>query len=147
MGSKSKPTKKKQDDSVKDKQLKADDIRLQLLKQFGRNSVITGNDLEKCSYGRIRTGSISLDLALGGGVPIGRAIQISGAKSTCKTSMCNHIAVNAQHTKVDWVWTERKYDKGREAIQEYPRHVDGLICGYIDAEGTQIGRASCRERV
>lgn len=116
---------------------RTDEIRLELLKEFGTNAIVIGSDLEKARYGRISTGSVSLDLALGGGIPVGRAIQISGAKSTCKTSICNHIAKNAQKLKVDWIWTERKYDKGREAVQEHPRSVDGLICGYIDVEGTQ----------
>ena len=45
----------------------------------------------------IPTGSISLDLALGiGGVPRGRIIEIYGAESAGKSTLCNHIDAEAQ---------------------------------------------------
>lgn len=116
---------------------KVNNIRLELLKKYGANAVVLGSDMQKCTYGRIKTGSISLDLALGGGVPIGRAMQISGAKSTCKTSMCDHIASNAQKTNVNWIYTERKNEKGREVVTEFPKSLSELTVGYIDVEGTQ----------
>jgi recombination protein RecA len=119
-----------------EKKDKVDVIRLQLLEEFGSNAVIKGSDMEKCDYGRISTGSISLDLALGGGIPVGKIIQISGAKSTSKTTIANHIIKCAQSTKVDWIWTERRAEKGREIVEEHLRSVDGLICGYHDVEGT-----------
>jgi len=114
-----------------------DNIRLGLLKKFGSNAIIMGADHEKAQYGRISTGSINLDLKLGGGIPIGRMTQISGAKSTAKSTLCDHIIKNAQTTKVEWVWTERKEVKGRELVEEHPRKVDGLICAYLDVEGTK----------
>ena len=45
----------------------------------------------------IPTGSISLDLALGiGGVPRGRIIEIYGAESAGKSTLCHHIVAEAQ---------------------------------------------------
>jgi len=45
----------------------------------------------------ISTGSIALDLALGvGGVPRGRITEIYGPESSGKTTLCYHIAANAQ---------------------------------------------------
>lgn len=114
-----------------------DNIRVGLLKKFGSNAIIMGADHEKAQYGRISTGSINLDLKLGGGIPIGRMTQISGAKSTAKSTLCDHIVKNAQTTKVEWIWTERKESKGRELVEEHPRKVDGLICAYLDVEGTK----------
>lgn len=92
---------------------KVDSIRLEILKKFGTNSVIMGGDHEKAKYGRISTGSIDLDLKLGGGIPIGRMVQISGARSSGKSTVCDYIVKNAQQTSVEWIWTERKVDKGR----------------------------------
>lgn len=114
-----------------------DNIRLELLKEFGANAIIKGEDLEKAKYGRISTGSIALDLALGGGVPIGRATQISGAKSSGKSSTCDHIAKNAQATSVHWEWTERKAEKGREVVTPKDIAVEGLTVAYLDLEGTK----------
>src|SRR3712207_3444938 len=101
-----------------------DNIRLQLLKKFGANAVITGRDMERASFGRISTGSISLDLAIGGGIPIGRMVQIAGAKSSTKSTLCDYIIKNAQNTQVEWCWVERKEVKGREVVEEHRRAID-----------------------
>lgn len=114
-----------------------DNIRVELLKNFGTNAIIMGSDMEKAKYGRISTGSITLDLALGGGIPIGRMTQISGAKSTSKSSLCDLIISNAQKTGVEWTWIERKVDKGREIVGESKKKVDNLICACLDVEGTR----------
>src|SRR3712207_4375570 len=114
-----------------------DNIRLQLLKKFGANAVITGRDMERASFGRISTGSISLDLAIGGGIPIGRMVQIAGAKSSTKSTLCDYIIKNAQNTQVEWCWVERKEVKGREVVEEHRRAIDRLVCGYLDVEGTK----------
>lgn len=114
-----------------------DSVRLELLKEFGANAVVMGSDHEKAQYGRLSTGSIDLDLKLGGGLPIGRMIQIAGEKSTSKSTICDHIIKKAQETSVTWIWTERKAEKGREVVEEHLREVNGLICGYLDIEGTK----------
>ena len=90
---------------------KLDKIRLTLLNSFGANAIIKGADMEKATYGRIPTGSLSLDLDIGGGIPIGRMTQIAGNKSTSKSSLCDHIVANAQKLKVAWTHVERKAEK------------------------------------
>ena len=85
-----------------------------LNKKFGDNAVSFG--FPKTLSGglktieRVPTGSISLDIALGGGIPLGRFIEVSGAYSSTKTSQCMHIIANAQKR--------------------------GLVCALIDVEGT-----------
>lgn len=118
--------------SVKDR---VKDIRLSLLKSFGDNAVIEGADLEKANFGRISTGSLKLDVELGGGVPIGRIIQIAGNKSDGKSTLTDIIASNAQKQRVDWIWTRRGNEKGREVVEEVPKITEGLIVGFLDAEG------------
>ena len=45
----------------------------------------------------IPTGSISLDLALGvGGIPRGRIVEVFGAESAGKSTLCHHIVAEAQ---------------------------------------------------
>ncbi len=67
-------------------------------KQFGEGSIMT---LGKHSAARemsvIKTGAISLDIALGiGGVPRGRIVEIYGPESSGKSTLATHIVANAQ---------------------------------------------------
>jgi len=65
-------------------------------KKFGQNAVRPARDIEDRAISRISTGSLSLDIALGGGIPVGRLIQIAGNYSACKSVIAYHIGKNAQ---------------------------------------------------
>lgn len=82
-----------------------------LNKKFGDNAISIGvpNDTAY-TIERIPTGSLSLDVALGGGLPLGRYIQIAGAFSSTKTTQTVHIIREAQQM--------------------------GLVCAFFDVEGT-----------
>jgi len=71
----------------------------QIEKQFGKGSIMRlGADFKSDIEG-IPTGSISLDLALGGkGVPRGRVVEIFGPESSGKTTLTLHIVSQAQRT-------------------------------------------------
>jgi recombination protein RecA len=71
---------------------------LQIEKQFGRGAIMRlGDKGAKQAVDVIPTGSVALDLALGvGGVPRGRITEIYGPESSGKTTLCYHIAANAQ---------------------------------------------------
>jgi recombination protein RecA len=70
---------------------------LQIEKQFGRGSIMRLGDRAAQNVAAISTGSVALDLALGvGGVPRGRITEIYGPESSGKTTLCYHVAGNAQ---------------------------------------------------
>jgi len=70
----------------------------QIEKQFGKGSVMRlGEDCDKNAMEVIRTGALSLDIALGvGGVPRGRVIEVYGPESSGKTTVALHIIAEAQ---------------------------------------------------
>ncbi len=69
----------------------------QIEKAFGKGSIMRLNDDPSQVAPGISTGSISLDLALGGrGVPRGRIIEVFGPESSGKTTLTLHIVANAQ---------------------------------------------------
>ena len=70
----------------------------QIERQFGHGSIMRmGENAQKLQVEAIPTGSISLDLALGiGGIPRGRIIEIFGAESAGKSTLCHHIIAEAQ---------------------------------------------------
>src|SRR3954467_12597132 len=69
----------------------------QIEKQFGKGAVMKLDDNNIVPMEGIPTGSLSLDIALGGkGVPRGRVLEIFGPESSGKTTLTLHIIANAQ---------------------------------------------------
>ncbi|MFH2001252.1 MAG: recombinase RecA, partial [Planctomycetota bacterium] len=81
----------------------------QIDKQFGKGAIMRLGDSSFEMIPGISTGSISLDLGLGGaGVPRGRVVEMFGPESSGKTTVALHVVASAQH--------------------------DGGIAAYVDAE-------------
>lgn len=70
----------------------------QIEKQFGAGSIMKLGDATKVDVETTPTGSLSLDLALGGGIPKGRIIEIYGPESSGKTTLTLHIIAEMQKT-------------------------------------------------
>lgn len=70
----------------------------QIKKQFGDGAIMTfGKHSETREISVIKTGALSLDIALGiGGVPRGRIVEIYGPESSGKSTLALHIVANAQ---------------------------------------------------
>src|SRR3989338_8562043 len=81
----------------------------EIKERFGEGSIMKLSETNKVNVDVIPTGSIAIDQALGvGGTPRGRIIEIYGAESSGKTTLCLHIVAEAQKK--------------------------GGVCAYIDAE-------------
>ena len=70
----------------------------QIEKQFGKGSIMKLGEGTNTDVECIPTGSISLDLALGGGLPKGRIIEIYGPESSGKTTLALHAIAEVQKT-------------------------------------------------
>ena len=68
----------------------------QIEKQFGKGSIMKLGEATATQVECIPTGSISLDLALGGGIPKGRIIEIYGPESSGKTTLTLHAIAEVQ---------------------------------------------------
>lgn len=68
----------------------------QIEKNFGKGSIMKMGESKRLPIETISTGSISLDLALGGGIPRGRVTEIYGPESSGKTTLTLHIIAEAQ---------------------------------------------------
>ena len=68
----------------------------QIERQYGKGSIMKMDSKEKLRYEGVSTGSISLDHAIGGGVPRGRVVEIYGPESSGKTTLTLHIVAEAQ---------------------------------------------------
>ena len=98
---------KKAEEEKKVKNL--DSAMNEINERFGEGAIMKLRDANKVDVDVIPTGSIAMDAALGvGGMPRGRIIEIYGAESSGKTTLCLHIVAEAQKK--------------------------GGVCAYIDAE-------------
>ena len=68
----------------------------QITKNFGDGSIMKLGDAKKIDVQLIPSGSLSLDLALGGGYPKGRIIEIYGPESSGKTTLTLHAIAEIQ---------------------------------------------------
>src|ERR1017187_548258 len=69
----------------------------QIEKQFGKGSIMQLGSESTADVQGINTGSLSLDIALGGkGLPRGRIVEIYGPEASGKTTVALHAIANAQ---------------------------------------------------
>ena len=68
----------------------------QITKQFGNGSIMKLGEQSKIDVELFSSGSLALDLALGGGYPKGRIIEIYGPESSGKTTLALHAIAEIQ---------------------------------------------------
>ena len=93
-------TKKTRDDTKSQPQTGALDRAIaQIEKQYGAGSIMQMDESLYAKIEGIPTGSLSLDIALGGcGMPRGRVVELFGPESSGKTTLALHVIANAQKT-------------------------------------------------
>lgn len=83
--------------AVADNRKKALELALsQIEKNFGTGSIMKLGESKHMDVETIPTGSLSLDLALGGGIPKGRVVEIYGPESSGKTTLTLHMIAEVQ---------------------------------------------------
>jgi recombination protein RecA len=68
----------------------------QIERNFGKGSIMRLGDAARMKVETIPTGALTLDLALGGGLPKGRVIEIYGPESSGKTTLALHALAEVQ---------------------------------------------------
>jgi recombination protein RecA len=87
-------TKSSTDNSDKQKALNL--VLNQLERNFGKGTIMRLGDANRMKVETIPTGALTLDLALGGGLPKGRVIEIYGPESSGKTTVALHAIAEVQ---------------------------------------------------
>ena len=87
----------KSDDSQTEGKQKALGLALETIeKQFGKGSIMKLGEAHRVHVETVPTGSLSLDIALGGGIPKGRIVEVYGPESSGKTTLTLHAIAEIQ---------------------------------------------------
>ena len=105
----------------------------QIEAQFGQGSIMAlGNDSKQEIRG-IPTGSLSLDMALGGaGLPCGRIVEIYGPESSGKTSIGLTRGCRSSEK-----WRYRGHRRCRARVRSYMGQEVGRVARYASGQPTQ----------
>ena len=97
VGTSDKDKKKAKESTVDDGKKQALNLALsQITKQFGDGSIMKLGEQSKIDVELFSSGSLAFDLALGGGFPKGRIIEIYGPESSGKTTLTLHAIAEIQ---------------------------------------------------
>ena len=79
-----------------DKEKVLSSVLKQIERNFGKGAIMRLGDASRMKIETIPSGALTLDLALGGGLPKGRVIEIYGPESSGKTTLALHAIAEVQ---------------------------------------------------
>ena len=105
----------------------------QIEKNFGKGSIMRMGDHEHSKIATISSGSISIDIALGGGYPKGRIIEIYGPESSGKTTLCLHAAAEFQKAGGTVAFVDAEHALDPSYAKKLGVDVDNLLLSQPDS--------------
>jgi len=105
----------------------------QIEKQFGKGSIMRLGEAHAVNVETIPSGSISLDLALGGGIPKGRIIEIYGPESSGKTTVCLHAVAEVQKAGGTAAYVDAEHALDPAYAKRLGVNVDSLLISQPDS--------------
>lgn len=104
----------------------------QIKKKFGDGAIMELGDAPKVEIERFSTGSLGLDLALGGGMPKGRIIEIYGPESSGKTTMALHAVAEVQKIKGRAAFIDAEHALDVQYAKKIGVNIDDLLVAQPD---------------
>ena len=105
----------------------------QIEKQFGKGSIMRLGEAHAVNVETIPTGSLSLDLALGGGIPKGRIIEIYGPESSGKTTLSLHAVAEVQKAGGTAAYVDAEHALDPAYAKRLGVNVDKLLISQPDS--------------
>ncbi len=117
-------------DNTKDKDL--DNLLEALQDKFGEGAIMKLGQVSKIQVPTISTGSFSLDLALGGGLPKGRIVEIFGPEGSGKTTLALTVVAEAQKQGGKAAFIDAEHALDPEYAKKLGVKVDELLISQPD---------------
>jgi len=102
-------------------------------RNFGKGAIMKLGDAHKIAVETIPTGSPSLDIALGGGVPRGRVVEIFGPESSGKTTLTLHIVAECQKKGGQAAFIDAEHALDPEYAKKIGVDIDNLLISQPDS--------------
>ena len=115
-------------------------------KEHGKGSVMMLGQKQQMQIETISTGSLGLDIALGGGIPKGRIIEIYGPESSGKTTLALHIIAEAQKMGGEAAFIDAEHALDPVYAKHLGVNIDELIVSQPDTgeQALEIAEALVR---
>ena len=104
----------------------------QITKQFGDGSIMKLGENHNVNIELIKSGSLSLDLALGGGYPKGRIIEIYGPESSGKTTLALHAIAEVQKNGGQAAFIDAEHALDPSYAEKIGVQIDNLLISQPD---------------
>ena len=128
-----KEPKETKENSVQDGKSEALKLAIaQITKQFGDGSIMKLGENHNVNIELIKSGSLSLDLALGGGYPKGRIIEIYGPESSGKTPLALHAIAEVQKTGGQAAFIDAEHALDPSYAEKIGVQIDNLLISQPD---------------
>jgi len=101
-------------------------------KQYGVGAIMKMGEKQHMQIERFPSGSISLDIALGGGVPKGRIIEIYGPESSGKTTLALHMVGELQRSGGQAAFIDAEHALDMQYTKRIGVDVDNLLVSQPD---------------
>jgi recombination protein RecA len=119
---------------TKKEKMKALDLAMsQIEKNFGKGSIMKLGKDNRTAIETIPTGAMSLDIALGGGVPRGRIVEIYGPESSGKTTLSLHVVAEAQKKNGICAFVDAEHALDPEYAKRIGVNTDELLLSQPDS--------------
>ncbi len=122
------PKEVKEDGKTKALGLAVDHIE----KQFGKGTIMRLGESTHQNVECYPTGSVSLDLALGGGIPKGRIIEVYGPESSGKTTLTLHAIAEVQRAGGVAAFIDAEHALDPQYAQRIGVNLDNLLVSQPD---------------
>ena len=124
--SKQSPLAAKNADAIKD-------ALAQIKKKYGDGAIMQMNETQTMHIERFSSGSLGLDIALGGGMPKGRIVEIYGPESSGKTTLALHSIAQVQKSGGRAAFIDAEHALDVQYAKKIGVNIDTLLVSQPDS--------------
>ena len=108
-------------------------VLINIERSYGKGSIMKLGDANRMVIDCVSSGALTLDMALGGGYPRGRVVEIYGPESSGKTTLALHAVMSAQRRGGMAAFIDAEHALDPEYAAKLGVNVDDLLISQPDS--------------